>query len=143
MRHFQPDDPLGSAMLFVQEVINSHIGGKVAPSLIWDEQCTRLEFRAIPNNLLGMLWLQAAENITQRKKYRQCQQCAKWFELVPKVEKKGKDHCSSACRSKAYRKRQLKARQLHAEGESLHRIARDLRTELETVRGWLTNMRRE
>ena len=45
--------------------------------------------------------------------------------------------CSDKCRSKDYRERKKRARQLADRGFKLSRIAKELRSNNATVRGWL------
>jgi hypothetical protein len=45
--------------------------------------------------------------------------------------------CSDACRQKAHRDRQAKARQLHSEGHSPTDIAQSIGSSVEAVQRWL------
>ena len=50
---------------------------------------------------------------------------------------KGAKFCKNACRFKAYRSRQAQAKQFAKAGMSMSKIAEELNTEVETVKGWI------
>lgn len=57
--------------------------------------------------------------------------------VAPGAGRAAKTHCSVACRQQAYRDRQLRAVALRAEGLPEKEIARQLNSDVKTVRGWL------
>jgi hypothetical protein len=90
-----------------------------------------------PDSLLGAIWIQFAQAVAKAKQYRQCEDCRKWFELSPQVARTNRVFCSTACRSRAYRKRQDKARELNGQGIALDQIAVILESQPDIVRGWI------
>jgi hypothetical protein len=65
--------------------------------------------------------------------------CQSSFEESPEIGRSNRKFCSNACRSKLYRKRQTRARVLHNSGRSLQAIASKLRTDMKTVKRWLSD----
>jgi len=63
------------------------------------EELKRMDF---PYNLLGAIWLQFSDAVSENKQYRKCDMCDTWFEIAPGRGRK-KKHCSNACRVKLYR----------------------------------------
>jgi hypothetical protein len=87
--------------------------------------------------LAGAVWLQLAQAVVEHKAFRACLSCRRWFELVPEVNRTSRHYCSEACRSRAYRSRKEKARELHGQGLSVARIAEQLGTTKQKVTAWL------
>jgi len=125
------------ALSEVQSITNTHIEGRLSPTLAWDRRSECLRLFLIPDGLIGALWLQFAQAINRNKTYRQCLQCNRWFEISPQTARDSRRYCSNACRSKAYRERRETARRLHAQGGSLKEIARKLGTDSKTLDKWL------
>ncbi len=95
------------------------------------------EVVAMPSSLRTALWHQFANAFLQDKKYLRCANGAckrEWFEVR---SAHGAVFCSDACRHKDYRDRKNQARQLVARGTSIADIAKTLRSDTETVRGWI------
>jgi hypothetical protein len=92
-----------------------------------------------PRNLLGALWLEFAEAYAG-KELRQCVECKKWFAVRGHLPRSRSDvrYCSVACRNRAYRSRQEQARRMRAEGKSPRAIAKELGSDLETIKRWLS-----
>jgi hypothetical protein len=105
LRYFTPGDTVGPALFRVQDVINKHMRDHVSPRLLWDKDLAHSELHIVPHNLLGALWLQFAEAVNGDKKYRRCEECGKWFELSPDLNRTNRKYCSGACRSKTYRRK--------------------------------------
>jgi hypothetical protein len=122
---------------YIQKIINDRLKGLVFPQMLWERNRNRLSLYFVPSSLLGALWLQFAQAIDGDKKYRKCQECRKPYEISPETARTSKLFCSNACRSKNYRERQAKARKMNEEGKTLEFIAQDLRTDLDTARGWI------
>jgi hypothetical protein len=116
------------------DLINGGLAGRAAPRFVRDPRTGKLALQVVPENLLGAMWLQLAEAIGGGKQFRQCDRCGAWFEVSGRVDRK---LCSDACRSAAYRARQERARQLAAEGKGLSAIARELGSDVKTVRRWV------
>jgi len=135
--YLQGEDSSRGALIVVQAIVNYAIKAYVNPLVRYRPEDNRLVPEIVPNHLLGVLWLQFAQSLTSHTAYRQCQACGTWFELSPDKNRIDRLFCKNACRSKAYRGRQGKARQLAAEGVSLDAIAQQLGTDAETAQKWV------
>jgi hypothetical protein len=134
---FVPGDLVKPALHYVQSTINQKLEGRASPRLLWDANRECLGLYIVPDGLVGALWLQFARAVERDSRFRQCAECALWFELAPGAARSDKLYCSTPCRLKAYRKRQAEAARLHGEGRSLADIARELDSDPDTVRGWI------
>jgi hypothetical protein len=150
---YRPSSPLedvamvmrAAAMEFVQRGINwkllehTHAGLAYLP----DRGDTHPRIRIIPRHLLGALWLQFARAVDGNKDYGQCLTCENRFEISLQETgyRTNRSYCSDACRSKAYRERQLRAHQLAAQGMAIEAIAEALETTTPKIQGWLAKTR--
>jgi hypothetical protein len=132
-----PGDLIKPALFYVQNEVNASLERTVVPSLLWDPNHLAMKLRLSPGTLLGCLWLQFADSIDNNTLYRECLHCGTPFAVGPGTARMTKLFCSNACRSKNYRERQAKAQRLHAEGRALGDIARELDTDVDTVRAWI------
>jgi hypothetical protein len=134
---FKPGDVLMPATFLVQNWINTHLMRRVSPRVVYDLDRGAQALRFYPESLLGALWLQFAQAIDGDKEYRACRECGKWFEVSLDAFRTNRVFCSDPCKSRDYRRRKDRARQLRAEGRSAKEIAKELDTELETVKKWV------
>ena len=109
LARFVPGDPIGPALHCMQSLINEHLHHRASPRLLWEQSRDRLGLYIVPEGLIGALWLQFARAVERDAKFRQCAECTTWFELAPGRGRTDKQYCSTACRTKAYRKRQAEA----------------------------------
>ena len=137
LARFVPGDPIGPALHCMQGLINEHLHHRASPRLLWEPNRDRLGLYIAPEGLIGALWLQFARAVERDARFRQCTECTTWFEVAPGRGRADKQFCSTACRTRAYRKRQAEAVRLHGEGRSLEVIARELESDPDTVRGWV------
>jgi hypothetical protein len=134
------DDLVLPARLFVNQQIGNELDGKVTPQLFYDPSSRRSISRWVPNSLLSALWVQFHHAVAANNEWRQCGGCGTWFEVIPSREMRStRRHCSEACRLRAYRERQEKARKLKAEGRSVRYIAKELDIDIETIKQWVSN----
>ena len=137
LARFVPGDPIGPALHCMQGLINEHLHHRASPRLLWEPNRDRLGLYIVPDGLIGALWLQFARAVEREARFRQCLECTTWFEVAPGRGRTDKQFCSTACRTRAYRKRQAEAVRLHGEGRSIEDIARELESDPRTVRGWI------
>jgi hypothetical protein len=137
---FKKGDVLMPALFLLQGWVNNHLKDHVAPRLLYHLDQRKEVLRIVPHNLLGAMWLQLAEAIDGRKKYRTCKECGTWFEISAKQS----DHrtarrvfCSDHCKSRDYRLRKDRARELKSDGKSVKDIAKELDTNVETIKKWV------
>ena len=95
-----------------------------------------------PPNLLGAMWLQVLRGFYSGPTVRTCEECGNWFRHSPKARRKGR-HCSDACRMKEQRSRKNDARQMHAAGMPIDKIAAKLWADEDTVERWVLGRKRE
>jgi hypothetical protein len=137
LARFVPEDSIGPALHCMQSLINEHLHHRASPRLLWEQNRDRLGLYIVPEGLIGALWLQFARAVERDARFRQCSECGTWFEVSPGRGRTDKQFCSTACRTRAYRKRQAEAARLHGEGRSMEEIARELESDPDTVRGWI------
>jgi hypothetical protein len=131
-----PLSPVTPALIFLARLVNEQLGKSVlsAPKMVLDGKHLRLTW--LPRDLHGTLWLQLALSIAEAKEYRACKTCGKWFEVAPGVARTNRLFCSDACKFRAFREKQERAKALHAEGKPDHEIAKELGTDVATLRKW-------
>lgn len=126
------------ALMWVQAITNKRLEMRISPRILWeDRRRRRWSLYFTPISLIGAIWLQFAQSVTQEKDYRRCRQCESWFEIDHYTARTNRYFCSNACRSKAYRERQGRARELHGRGLSISEIALDLGSDEATVSRWI------
>jgi hypothetical protein len=135
---FDADDLMPIARFLLRSLINRELDRPVKPQLVWDPEAGRLGLHYVPGTLLEALWLQCAEAVGADKVFHRCGGCGRWFEVSTDSCRPDRQFCSNACRSKAYRGRQDHARQMFAEGKSFEYIAEKLKSDVKTVRRWVT-----
>jgi hypothetical protein len=103
----------------------------------WHEQGKGLLLKLIPQSLWHAMYLQFAWAILGNKSYQRCDGCGKWFELSPSVNRADRQTCSDSCRVKLYRQRQKRARQLSAKGMNVQKIAKEIGSDVATIKTWI------
>src|SRR5207244_929510 len=129
-------DVIQPAREYVRRVVEQQLAGNLSPRMIEVPGEETLTLRLQPASLHHALWLQFAFAITGNKSYRRCPECQRWFELSPVLNRADRLFCSNACRTRAYRQRITRARDLRAQGVELEPIAQQLDTDVKTVEGW-------
>jgi hypothetical protein len=138
---FPPGDLLGPAELFLQQKLNEALGKTtdgVRVGMAWDARRGQPAVAYHCPSLLSAVWLQFATVVNENLTFGRCRECAKWFEVAPDVSRASRRFCSTACRSKAYRERQDRARQLFAAGKSFEAIGAELESDIKAVKRWIT-----
>ncbi|MDH5327986.1 MAG: hypothetical protein OEZ68_11980 [Gammaproteobacteria bacterium] len=102
LEKFALGDLVKPALYQVNLFINESIKSRVTLRNMWDQDYKHHNLHALPNGLIGALWLQFANAFNGTKQFRQCS-CGEWFEISPPITRKTRKHCSSACKQKAYR----------------------------------------
>lgn len=121
----------------IQTTINFALKDATSPYLSWSAEQQVFTLRLRPHSLLGALWLQAALAVAEAKEFRECPVCGRPIEISTSGGARADAvFCSNACKSKDYRQRRSEARKL-AKKMSPAAIAKQLRTDAKTVRGWL------
>lgn len=126
------------ALSRVQAIVNERIAARVSPRMLWDSPArSSWGLYFVPSNLVGALWTQFAQAITENRDYRRCRQCDSWFEIDHYRARSNRFFCSNACRSKAYRERQQEAVTLADAGMTTDAIAARLGSDIVTVTKWI------
>jgi hypothetical protein len=106
--------------------------------VIWDRQRQRPALCLEAPTLLSAVYFQLADAISNDRTFSRCLQCGKWFAVAPDAARSHRRFCSNGCRSKAYRGRQDRARQLFTAGKGFEEIAHELDSDVLTVKRWIT-----
>jgi Putative ATPase subunit of terminase (gpP-like) len=109
----------------------------------WNAMTERVDLRLKHADLIGFMFFQLGHAFLGGRRFRQCAVCGKWTLLRPGVNRADRTTCSDYCRLRRCRQRKQKAGELHAMGWSPERIAREIGSEVSTVREWLSRAKRE
>ncbi len=133
------------SMRELQEVVDQQLNEVriVARFEITQRPACQPALHIVPSTLGGAMWLQFAQAIAGNRQLRQCKVCDRWFALSPEIARTSKYYCSEACRSRAYRARKERARQLAADGKTPKKIAKELGCKLATIEEWLKHRKGE
>ncbi|MBM4073197.1 MAG: hypothetical protein FJ271_30380 [Planctomycetes bacterium] len=138
---FTERDPLLPAWRYLEREIDDHLhhtNDQSEPAMGWDARRARPVRQAVCHTLLSAVWLQFADAVSNDSTFSKCRECGKWFEIAPDAARSHRRFCSNSCRSKAYRGRQDKARQLFVQKMTFEEIAEELDSDVPTVRRWIT-----
>jgi hypothetical protein len=138
---FRKGELEGPALLFVMRSVNHGLMGGVRPRLFWSVGRRRPELTYVPDDLLAAMYFQFMQALNKGWKYRQCPVCLKSFQLAPGVNRANRLTCSITCRTYLYRQRMEKARELHQKGKTLAAIAKELDTNVKTIKNWIAKER--
>ena len=138
--HLDQADPAMVTLGMIQGTTDAYLQEHVAARFIFSGDDPRLRVFLEPKNLLGALWLQFAAAVDGLKNFAKCPQCGTPFEKSrdPSTGKRTDARfCSPRCRVNHYRGRIELAQRMRAAGRSHAEIARELKTQVSTVKGWL------
>jgi hypothetical protein len=138
LARFGVGDVIEPARLWVKRRIEKHLQDKLAAEMTFTVGEEGLSFECVPAHLLSAMWLQFAMGITRQLDYRSCLVCRNWFELSPETARTNRVFCSDACKSRGYREKQDRARQLFAAKKSFREIAKELGSDVAAVKRWIT-----
>lgn len=141
-RGVRQGDVVGVAHVFLSDALNNALHELVSPWLYCDGATGQTVFSFRVPSLWAAILLQFAQAIGGEHHYQQCPSCSRWFELAPGVNRANKQSCSDSCRQRLYRQRKERAVQLHQEGKTASEIARELDSDVTTVKGWLKRKER-
>jgi hypothetical protein len=141
---FRPDDPLLPAWAFLQQDLERHLfNAKVefSAAMPWDTKRQRPALRLEALTLLSAVYFQLADAVSNDRTFSRCRQCGRWFAVAPEAARSHRRFCSDGCRSKAYRGRQDRARQLFMAKKTFEEIAAELDSDVSTVKVWITGFK--
>jgi hypothetical protein len=123
--------------------INALLAGKVHLYLSWHPGASHPHLLHQPHTLWGAVCLQFAQAVGGNQDFQRCPVCSRWFLLEPGVNRANRLSCSSACRQRAHRLRVKRTRELRAEGKGFREIAKEVGSNVKTVKGWLSDTKGE
>jgi len=137
--HLNDTDPAMSLLAEIRTIADAKIAKHLVSRILFAGNTPRLQLTLTPKNLLGAMWLQFAIALHGSKTFAECLQCGAPFEISRELtgKKKGAQFCGTRCRVTHYRNRVERARQLGQDGKSPQQIARELGTQVRTVRAWM------
>jgi hypothetical protein len=126
----------------VAEAIDLGRQDRVEFHFTFDRKRRRFEDVPVPADLIGAIWAQFADAVTNHRQYRRCPApgCGRWYELSPTAKGPDKNHCSVACKQRAYRLRKDRALEFFKNRRTAEQIAEELETPVETVKRWLAGV---
>jgi hypothetical protein len=139
-----PDDYFTAAALVVQHGVNMALHRhEVNPALTFQPASGRQVLQFMPSSLIGAMWLQLAQGVAGNKKFRACKECGKSFEISGEETgfRINRLFCSDSCKSRDYRHRKERALELKAAGKSPQAIAKELDTDVETIKKWTSRQK--
>ena len=139
-RALQGSAAIDAGLAVLHARVKGRLTRRLTPRLTLDNKTGQSDLVFAPERLRDVIWLQFAEAMCYNRRYRSCDVCGKWYEVAPDVARTSRMYCSTACKLKAYRRRQNTARQLRRDGKSLRDIARHVSADMETVKGWVKNV---
>lgn len=104
---------LNAGLMLLQDKINDSLLSAVRPTLIYEEEATKLKSYLIPYDLLAALWTEFYLEVSGQKDFKRCEICGRW-EDVTNRNKNWKVHPPCAARRRVD-KYQAKIKQDEAE----------------------------
>lgn len=103
LRYCDDDDMESAELAYITLLTNREIHRLTALTLAWklDDKSPALQFRT--TTLIGALWLQFAEYVTQARRMNFCRMCNKPIPIVGRSTRSDNDLCSGKCRQRASR----------------------------------------
>jgi hypothetical protein len=141
LANLRPGDVIGPAKAHLQVQLDLHLhhaSDDVKVGMTWDYRRQHPVVAYWCPSLLSSVWLQFATVVSENLAYGRCRECNKWFEVGANAARSSRLFCSTACRSKAYRERQDRARQMFAANKTFEEISEELDIDVATLRRWIT-----
>ncbi len=136
-----PQNTILAARLALKQLIEEKLEQGLSSKMIIKPDGQDLAWSFVPANLKTAMWLQFARAVTEKLQYHCCPVCKMCFELSPPIVRNTRLFCSDACKSRGYRQKQDRARQLFAQKKTFPEIARELDSDVSKVRRWITGQR--
>lgn len=89
------------------------------------------------SGLFNIAAVQMAIAITSKESFPLCTVCGTRFKYVPEGGRVNQEFCSVNCKMRAFRAKKKRARELHAAGMTPAKIAKELGSSTDVVKGWL------
>jgi hypothetical protein len=108
---------------------------------VWNGITENVDIRPQLSHLHAFMFFQLKDSALAHRRYRACEYCHQWFEVASGKWPVNKITCSPACRYQLYRKRRQRAVELHSKGWSLKRIAKEIGSEIDQIKTWVSNVK--
>lgn len=132
-RLLEPNNFVRAGEIVATIVINKQLEEHSSARVLFNPAREQWAPFLVPKNLWGALCLQYAEALRgDHHGFKRCSECGQWL-----GNRSDSRFCSDRCRARAYRKRKQEAKRLHDLGTRPSDIARKLRSDVQTVKGWL------
>jgi hypothetical protein len=120
-------------------IVRKALAQTLPPDLQWHPETHSYELEYRPLSLLGAIWYQTATAFSHTKKFQKCARkgCKNLIEISRTGTRSDALFCSGPCKSRDYRRRIQVAQRLAKRGLSVRLIAQKVRSDTDTVRGWL------
>ena len=131
---------LKDAWAFVMDVVQQHlVETGLEMTMGGDAAQGTARLYVTPTSLLGAMWLQFAEAISEQKEYGRCLLCGKPFEIstAEAGARTNRRFCTDVCKNRFHYRKRLDARRLRANGALLKEIAAQFKTTVPAVQKWL------
>src|SRR5262249_24513936 len=115
-----------------------HAADDVQVGMRWDSRRGHPALSYYCPSLLSAVLLQFATAVNENVGHGRCRECGTWFVVAPNAFRSSRMFCSTGCRSKAYRERQVRARQMYTAQKSFEEIAKELDSDVATIKKWVT-----
>lgn len=89
------------------------------------------------NSIANLSEVQLIHAVARGDQFHRCPECSKWIHKPFERTGPPPAYCSNACKVRSYKKRKKRAREFHASGMTPAKIAKELGSTTETVKGWL------
>jgi hypothetical protein len=104
---------------------------------LWNNLTGKVAVRINYADLLGFMFYQLGHALIGGRRFHRCTVCGKWLLLMPGINRKDRSTCSGYCRLKLHRQK-VKAHELRRAGWSPKKIAKELGSDLASVKRWLS-----
>lgn len=123
----------------VAEVIEQGRHRWVQFRFVYDPRQRLFDNMPVITSLIGAIWQQFADAVSNNRQYRRCPApgCGRWYELSPATKGPNRNHCSVACKQRAYRHRKDTAKELFNSGRSIEQIAEEIGASIEIIKRWV------
>jgi hypothetical protein len=141
---FRPGDVLQPAKYYLNDQLDHFLfsaAEEVTVGMSWDPRREHPALAYHCPTLMSAVWLGLGTSVSEDVGHGKCPTCGTWFVVAQRAFRSSRMFCSTGCRSKAYRERQDRARQLHAAKKSFEAIAAELGSDVATVRKWVTGFK--
>lgn len=90
-------------LAYVGLLIDRKLRKYTSLKMAWNDRAAKLTMQYRAHNLLGAMWLQFTEYVTEVRQFNFCRVCGKPIPIIGRNARKDKDLCGGGCRSKASR----------------------------------------